>query len=295
MLTTQESIKNLMPTTSRNAPAADLATKIASNNSLDRVLYHSERVQGMLAECAEDLSMVNDALKQELAREQLPEAVEQALNQNDVVEIKVETAAIELSIANEALQNEIDARMTLEIQLAAAISQKEQAHHAAMHDALTGLANRALFHERLESALAQATQIDYRPAVLFIDLNRFKMVNDTHGHASGDQMLQVIADTLKNIVGAADTVSRYGGDEFLALLTHAENRQTVENLADKMTRAIKSAAIEHEPEQFLRVSASIGIALYPTDGATAHALIDAADKAMYRIKQEKSVIAADHI
>lgn len=295
MLTIQESIKSPMPITSSNATAADLANKTASNNSLNQVLDHSERVQDILAECADDLSVVNDALKQELALEQLPQAVEQALNQNDVVETKVETAAIELSVVNEALQDEIDARLALEIQLAAAIKEKEQAHHAAMHDALTGLANRALFHKRLECALAQAVQIDYRPAVLFIDLDKFKILNDTHGHASGDQMLQVIADALKSLVGAVDTISRYGGDEFLALLTHAENRQTVENLADKMTRAIESAAIEYEPAQFLRISASVGIALYPADGATAHALIDAADKAMYRIKQEKSVIAADNI
>jgi diguanylate cyclase len=267
-------------------------SKVAPAKSLTKVLDHSERVQDMVAECAVELSAVNGALKQELAIEHLPSAVEIALEKSEAIESKVQVASDELTVVNEALQDEIGARQGLQTQLAEVIEQKDAALHAAFHDSLTSLPNRALFHDRLEHALIQAARHGWQLAVLFIDLDKFKMVNDTLGHASGDELLQAIASGLKNAVRADDTISRYGGDEFLVLLTHMSDKQMVKRIADKMANAIQSASVANPDNagENIHIGASIGIALYPTDGLTADVLIDAADKAMYRVKQDQSIV-----
>jgi diguanylate cyclase len=266
--------------------------KFDHNQSLTTVLDHSERVQDMVAECAEELAAVNESLKLELADEKLPTAVEQVITKSEAVETKVQEASDELTVVNEALQDEIDARQGLQSKLVEVIEQKDAALHAALHDQLTSLPNRALFHDRLEHALVQAARHSWLLAVLFIDLDKFKMVNDTFGHASGDELLQAIAGCLKNAVRADDTISRYGGDEFLVLLTHVSDKQMVQRIADKMANAIQSASVANPNNagENIHIGASIGIALYPTDGLTADVLIDAADKAMYRVKQDQSVI-----
>ena len=267
-------------------------SKIAPAKSLTKVLVHSERVQDMVAECVVELSAVNGALKQELAIEQLPQAVEIALEKSTAVESKVQVASDELMVVNEALQVEIDMRQGLQSQLVEVTEQKDAAVHSSLHDPLTGLPNRALFHDRLNHALTQTARHGWQLAVLFIDLDKFKLVNDTHGHASGDDILQAIAKSLKDAVRAVDTISRYGGDEFLVLLTQVSDKQMLKRVADKMAHVIQSASVANPDNTAdrIHIGASIGVALYPNDGLSADALIDAADKAMYRVKQDQSVV-----
>jgi diguanylate cyclase (GGDEF)-like protein len=296
-------IPNAKPTDNLTAAAAQSisTTNMAPAKSLSKVLNHSERVQDIVAECAEELSAVNGALKQELAVEQLPRVVGLAIEKSEAIETKVQAASEELTVVNVALQGEIGARLGLQTKLAEVTEQKDAALYAALHDQLTGLPNRALFQDRLNHALVQAGRHGWTLAVLFIDLDKFKLVNDTHGHAAGDTLLIAIANALKAAVRADDTISRYGGDEFLALLTYTSDEKMVLHIAEKMLHAIKSAVIveahnvnqattENHVTKKIRVDASIGIALYPADGITADALIDAADKAMYRVKQNHSVI-----
>ncbi|TDR48649.1 diguanylate cyclase (GGDEF)-like protein [Tahibacter aquaticus] len=154
---------------------------------------------------------------------------------------------------------------------------------AAEHDPLTELPNRVLFHDRLEQAIAQAHRHGTRLAVLFVDLNHFKQINDTLGHAIGDQVLQRAAHSLAGCIRESDTVSRHGGDEFLVLLTEVKLAVDAVAIADKMTTTL--GAPSRFGNNVLRLTASIGISLYPDDGDEADVLIDRADAAMYLAKR----------
>ena len=167
-----------------------------------------------------------------------------------------------------------------------ATGELDELTHTSQRDALTGTPNRALMRDRLEQAIALARRHGTRTAVLFVDLDDFKAINDTLGHDAGDEVLQLTARRLESVVRESDTVSRHGGDEFLVLL--AEVLQT----ADARTIAAKMRAALSEPclvrTQTLHLTASIGIALYPDDGADAATLIGLADAAMYRAKRRGS-------
>ncbi len=156
--------------------------------------------------------------------------------------------------------------------------------HQAYHDALTGLPNRRLFHDRLEQALVQAERNACSLAVLFIDLDRFKMINDTLGHNIGDQLLQAVTKRLSDTVRREDTVARLGGDEFTVLLPRVEKRQDVERAVQKIIAAFQQPfTIAEQP---LHISLSMGIALFPRDGETPERLMKNADSAMYRTKSD---------
>lgn len=152
----------------------------------------------------------------------------------------------------------------------------------ASHDSLTGLLNRRVFMDRLEHALAHARRSHGRLALLFIDLDDFKSINDSLGHPAGDAVLQSLAQRLQHLVRAADTVARVGGDEFIVLLDKIEDEAAIHTVADKLLEAL-AEPVPFGPHQ-LRSGASIGVARYPADGIEAHALIAAADKSMYRAK-----------
>ncbi len=160
---------------------------------------------------------------------------------------------------------------------------EQRFHHLAHHDALTGLPNRLLFEDRLQQMLAQASRQSQMLAVLFIDLDDFKVINDTQGHAVGDQLLRTAAERLTRCVRSADTVARLGGDEFTALLTNIARRRDAELVAQKILEVIACAFVIGGQELF--TTTSIGIALYPTDGADAETLLHHADSAMYWAKQ----------
>ncbi len=146
-------------------------------------------------------------------------------------------------------------------------------------DALTGTPNRALMLDRLESAIALSRRRGTQRALLFLDLDQFKQINDTLGHAVGDEVLRLVARRMESAVRGSDTVSRHSGDEFLILLAELSHRADAGLIASKVLFAIA------QPGPVRALSASIGIAIYPEDGTEAADLIANADAAMYRSKR----------
>lgn len=157
------------------------------------------------------------------------------------------------------------------------------AAHRATHDSLTGLANRGLFLDHLDRALAFGARYGRKTGLLFVDLDGFKLVNDSLGHAVGDRLLVEVAQRLLSTVRRSDAVARLGGDEFVVLLPDVNSRLDVAHVRD-MILACLQAPIELGDGRGERVSASVGGAMSPLDGATAQELLDAADVAMYRDK-----------
>lgn len=165
---------------------------------------------------------------------------------------------------------------------ARALQAANQAMQLALYDALTGLPNRKLLDERLQQALARAKRDHERLALLFIDLDKFKPINDNYGHAYGDLLLKEVANRLHGCMRESDTASRLGGDEFVALLAEVEGKSAVMTVATKILSRL-TEPYEISGHTF-EISASIGAALYPDDGSDAKALVKAADMAMYHAK-----------
>ena len=161
---------------------------------------------------------------------------------------------------------------------------EERLHRLAHYDALTGLPNRALFADRLRQALIQAQRGATQVGLLFIDLDRFKLVNDTLGHRAGDDLLQEVAARLQAAVRAQDTVSRLGGDEFTVILPELHAPAGAANVAEKIIEVLSMPFFLGRREVF--VTPSIGIAVYPLTGDDAESLIKHADIAMYQAKAE---------
>jgi diguanylate cyclase (GGDEF)-like protein/PAS domain S-box-containing protein len=171
--------------------------------------------------------------------------------------------------------------------LAVAIDRKsaeDQLAHLAQFDVLTGLPNRYLFHDRLVQSIAQAKRASRPIAVLFVDLDRFKLVNDTLGHRAGDTLLAEAATRLADCVRSGDTVGRFGGDEFGAILTDLSKPADASLVAQKMIDALSQPFQLDTQETF--ISASVGITIYPTDGELPESLVMNADTAMYRAKEQ---------
>ncbi len=162
-------------------------------------------------------------------------------------------------------------------------SAKVELDHLAHHDALTNLPNRMLMQDRLSQAIEVARRQCRQLAVMFLDLDRFKLVNDSLGHAVGDQLLQSVAKRLVACGRHSDTVSRHGGDEFLLLLPYIEHAEDAALSAQKMLTAL--AAPHHIEGHDIHMSVSIGISIYPGDGQDAQTLIKCADIAMYYAKE----------
>lgn len=157
--------------------------------------------------------------------------------------------------------------------------------HKAYHDGLTGVFNRVYFELRRTVALRQAAQTNGRLALLFLDLNHFKTVNDSYGHATGDLLLQAVAQRTQGQVRDADLVARLGGDEFVVLLLEPHSKEAVQMVVRKILDAVE-APLRLESGVVLQPSVSIGSALFPEDGQTMEALMAAADGAMYATKQQ---------
>jgi diguanylate cyclase (GGDEF)-like protein len=158
-----------------------------------------------------------------------------------------------------------------------------QMAHSAQHDFLTGLPNRMLLNDRVSQAIAFAPRHMKQVAVLFLDLDNFKHINDSLGHPTGDKVLQSVARRLLDCVRESDTVSRQGGDEFVVLLSEAEHW---EEAVDVATRMLEAVAEPHSIDQHdLHMTASIGISVFPDDGVDAETLIKNADTAMYQAKE----------
>lgn len=163
-------------------------------------------------------------------------------------------------------------------------------------DPLTGLPNRTVLLDRFELAISNAKRHGNRVALLFLDLDAFKQINDTQGHASGDRALQLVADCLLSLVRETDTVSRHGGDEFLVLLAEVANARDAQTVAEKVNAAL--AAYSQFDSHPMRLRASIGISVYPEDGEDGRTLIAFADAAMYVAKRRdlgKAALDRDHL
>lgn len=188
------------------------------------------------------------------------------------LEQRVEERTADLAAANAKLQDEIFERKRTERRI------WQMAHH----DALTGLPNRALLRDRLDQALAQAARYRNQVAVMFIDLDRFKGINDTLGHAVGDSLLKEVAECLKSTVRAVDTVSRLGGDEFVVVLHEITGPDDAVLVAEKIIAALGQPVKVDAHD--LRVTPSIGISVCPNDGSDVEQLMKNADTAMYHAK-----------
>jgi diguanylate cyclase (GGDEF)-like protein/PAS domain S-box-containing protein len=155
-------------------------------------------------------------------------------------------------------------------------------HYLAHYDSLTGLANRALLSDRLKESVANAARYSYRFALLFIDLDRFKRVNDSLGHEIGDQLLKSVAKRMQSSVRGTDTISRVGGDEFIVLLSQIPSPDVPAKTAEKLVNVLSEPYKIEEHD--VVVTASVGVSIYPDDGKDAESLMRKADASMYSAK-----------
>jgi len=165
---------------------------------------------------------------------------------------------------------------------------EERIQRVAHHDSLTGLPNRLLFNDRLNQAISLAKRDSRQFALLYLDLDRFKPVNDTLGHTAGDELLQAAAARIRHQVRESDTVARVGGDEFIVILPDIARREEAETVAKKIIAALAAPFQLVNQKQSVDIGISIGIAAYPADAGDADALVKAADAAMYSAKQAGS-------
>ncbi len=250
--------------------------------SLHRTVQQSGLVTDKVQACARELSWANQALKERLAGYDPQDEVHTLLTRTQAVESRVQHCADDLRALNSALAHEIAERRLLEERLYLTEKESDKHRYLAFHDATTGLPNRALFNDRLERALAQARRHERPFAVMFLDLNNFKSINDSFGHAAGDTVLRMVAQALQACVRQEDTVSRAGGDEFLCLLMEVPKMATLGRVANSMMSRIAQASTAmgmHAP-----ITISIGSAICPQDGVTMEAILRKADLAMYQAK-----------
>ena len=269
-------------------------------SSLEAALDQSHEVKAKVEACADELATANEVVKGRLARGQTTIPATSALETGVAVEVQVQECADDLKQVTEnladgvgrvkeveqALRRSRDALLDSEAALATSRAAERVASRRAMHDQKTGLPNRTLFDDRLAMAIAGAERHDWTLAIMFLDLDRFKVVNDTYGHAAGDAVLTIVAQRLSKHAREEDSVCRNGGDEFLYLLIDPSNRDSVARIAGllRSTLTHPMAFDGHE----LVITPSIGISLYPADARSADLLIARADVAMYRSKQKQT-------
>lgn len=201
------------------------------------------------------------------------QAQEDLTQANELLEAQVQQRTVELKSANDQLHRDLEERKRVELSI----------RHMAHHDALTGLPNRALFRDRLTHAMAQADRYHQKLAVLFLDLDRFKAINDTLGHNVGDQLLKIASERLRSCVRDCDTVARLGGDEFTVIVDDIIEVQDAAVVAQKILDTLSQPFNLYGHEVF--ISVSVGITLYPNDDENADNLLRNADSAMYRAKE----------
>ncbi len=227
------------------------------------------------AKVARELAQLQAQAEEERATlTRLQQAVVEAKNRPDSNQ---ETQLVE---ANERL---VLAALLAQTDAEAATRTLNEVSRAAELDTLTGLPNRVLLLDRFARAIASAKRRGSRLALMFLDLNDFKQINDTLGHAAGDEVLKLVAHRLASAVREADTVSRHGGDEFVILLTDVPQASVAGRIAGKVIAALGAPGRVGDHE--LHLAASIGISIYPDDGEDIDELMIRADAAMYRAKR----------
>jgi len=226
-------------------------------------------------------------------REPAPNPMELAVQKNQIVGLPHHAVLLRPDGSESAIEDSIAAIHDQDGQITGAVmvfrdvsearAMELSLSHLAQHDALTDLPNRTLLTDRLNQSIALARRHDRHLAVLFIDLDRFKQINDSLGHAVGDKVLRAVAKRLMAVVRGSDTVGRLGGDEFLVVLSEVDDAQNAARHAERIHAALtESLAIgEHE----FHVTISIGVSIFPGDGQGADTLIRCADTAMYHAKE----------
>lgn len=271
----------------------------AKSTSLGRVLKQNENIKETVEQAAGELTSVNETLQQDNKSNVPVQTMKEAIALNEDVEHKVAKAADDLNQVNTQLAKEVAGRVVVESKLAdtkidlaevredlsKSQASEREARKKSLQDPLTGLPNRALFEQALDHGLIQAKRHGWGLAVLFIDIDQFKSINDSYGHDLGDKVLLMVANRLQSSLREEDTVSRWGGDEFVCLLLEVKQEADVSRLAEKMVSRIAEACEFNGT--VLSIIVSIGIAIYPAYGETADSLFKNADTAMYKAKGTK--------
>ena len=275
----------------------------ARKGSLKGVLDKNKKIKKTVKHAASELTSINEVLYQGLKVNAPVQTMNEAITLNEDVEHQVATAADDLHQVNIELANKVDDQLIIESELAdtkadlakarddlsRSRANEEEARKSTLQDALTGLPNRVSFEQHLDQGLIQARRHGWGLAVLFVDIDNFKSINDSYGHDLGDKALLTAANRLRSLVRDEDTVSRWGGDEFMCLLLEVKQEADVIRLAEKMVDRI-AAACEFDGI-VLSMKASIGIAIYPAHGEMANILFKNADAAMFKAKgTEKGVV-----
>ncbi len=275
----------------------------AKRVSLARVLNKNKNITKRVKHAATELTSINEVLQQGVEDNIPVRTIEAAIIQNEDVEHKVAGAADDLHQANIELAKEVSERVVIEAELAdtktdlaevrddlsKSQAKEKETRRSSLRDALTGLPNRVSFEQDLDRGLRQAKRHGWGLAILFIDIDNFKSVNDAYGHGLGDKVLLMMANRLQSFLRDQDTVSRWGGDEFVCLLLEVKQEADVTRLAEKMVNRIAETC--EFDGIVLSIRASIGIAIYPADGETADTLFKNADTAMFKAKgTEKRVV-----
>lgn len=226
---------------------------------------------------------VDDSLQQALQRLQ---SGEESQNRAETCFVRSDGTEVHCEWFNSALTDEegqVTSIMALVQDVSAKIQIARQQHYLANHDSLTGLLNRAAFQGRLEKSLVQARHSAGSVALLFIDLDGFKRVNDAEGHRAGDEVLRIVAQRLASTVRAGDTMARLGGDEFLVMLDREVTRDVTDTIGHRIIEALHLPMTVDGRD--LHVGASIGIAMHPPMEGDIDALMNRADQAMYSAKR----------
>lgn len=277
---------------SKNSKKNEAAKRI----SLEIVLNQSEKIKETVEQAASELTSVNEVLKQGNTVNIPVQIIQDVITQNEDVEHTVAQAADDLDPVNTDLAKEVTEREDIESELAETklilagvredLSQsqanEEEARNSALQDPLTCLPNRMSFEQVLEHELVQAKRHGRGLAVLFLDIDNFKSVNDSNGHDVGDKVLQMVAERLQSSVRKGDTVCRWGGDEFVCVLLEVKQEADVMRIAENIVNRI--AEVWEFNGSVFSINVSIGIAIYPADGEMADILVKSADAAMYKTK-----------
>jgi diguanylate cyclase len=268
--------------------------KLFKQVRLSDVLDQSEEIRENVKDAANQLGSVNALLKQE---QKLPvPPIEEVIIQNQEAEQKVVSAAEDLDQVNSELAKVVAKGINIETELietknellearedlSKSQAKEKEALELAFHDPLTGLPNRLLFEQNLNHGLRQSKRHGWKLAIMLIDLDKFKSINDSYGHDIGDQVLITVAERLKAFIRGEDIISRWAGDEFVCVLLNINLESDVIRIANKMADLITEDC--NLGGISLSVEASIGIAMYPKDGKTADILFKKADRAMYKSK-----------
>jgi diguanylate cyclase (GGDEF)-like protein len=270
-----------------------------SSVGFNLVLGQSREVKKRIAACSVDLDSANRLVMWNLAELSTLLSAQKLMFDSDEIKERVAECADDLDIVNAALVQGIDCLKhtedslsdALEVlartqtTLAAVEGERNNFESLALHDATTGLPNRRLFGDRLAQALMAAERHHRTLAVMFLDLDDFKGINDAHGHGAGDEVLKEVARRLLLHTRREDTACRSGGDEFLLLLMDPQGPKNIARIGAAISNNI--AAPIDTGRRGVSVTASIGISIYPENGTTTDELIRNADSAMYKAKEMK--------